>query len=73
MSSPDSPSPADHQPPERWITKQELATHLSVTPRWIELQQPRGLPHWRTGGMNRYRISDVETWLLKHYGSPPAS
>ncbi len=37
--------------------------HLSVTPHWIELQQPLGLPRWSTGGMSRYRISEVETWL----------
>ncbi len=57
--------------PEPWTTKQQLADHLSVTPRWIELQQPHGLPHLRTGGMNRYHISGVEAWLRKHYGSPP--
>lgn len=61
----------DHwEPPEPWVTKQQLADHLSVTRRWIELQQPRGLPHLRTGGMNRYRISEVEAWLRKHYSSP---
>jgi hypothetical protein len=32
--------------PEPWITKKRLAEHLSVTTRWIELQQQRGLPHW---------------------------
>jgi hypothetical protein len=42
--------------PEPWITKQHLAEHLSVTTRWIELQQRRGLPHIHTPGMNRYRI-----------------
>jgi hypothetical protein len=30
--------------PEAWTTKQRLAEHVSVTPRWIELQQRRGLP-----------------------------
>ncbi len=45
--------------PEPWITKQRLAEHLSVTTRWIELQQRRGLPHIHTPGMNRYRISEV--------------
>jgi len=56
--------------PEPWITKQRLAEHLSVTTRWIELQQQRGLPHIHTPGMNRYRISEVETWLREHYSSP---
>ncbi|HEY4810412.1 MAG TPA: hypothetical protein VIH71_05070 [Solirubrobacteraceae bacterium] len=56
--------------PEPWITKQRLAEHLSVTPRWIELQQRRGLPHIHTRGLNRYRISDVEIWLRAQYGWP---
>jgi len=65
--------PASHDAeasPEPWITKQRLAAHLSVTPRWIELQQRRGLPHIHTPGMNRYRISEVEAWLREQYGWP---
>jgi phage terminase Nu1 subunit (DNA packaging protein) len=58
------------EPPEPWITKQQLADHLAVTRRWIELQQHRGLPHTRMGGINRYRISEVEAWLREHYNSP---
>jgi hypothetical protein len=46
----------EHLPLEPWVTKRQLADHLSVTPRWIELQQQRGLPRWSTGGMSRYRI-----------------
>lgn len=60
----------EHRPPEPWVTKRQLADHLSVTPRWIELQQPLGLPRWTTGGMSRYRISEVEAWLRERYGSP---
>jgi hypothetical protein len=60
----------EHRPPEPWVTKRRLADHLSVTPRWIELQQPLGLPHLSTGGMNRYRFSEVEAWLRERYGSP---
>jgi hypothetical protein len=63
-------SDTEHQPPEPWVTKQQLADHLGVTRRWIETQQPLDLPHLHTGGMNRYRISDVESWLHEHYGSP---
>jgi hypothetical protein len=48
----------------------QLADHLSVTPRWIELQQPLGLPRLSTGGMSRYRVSEVEAWLDERYGSP---
>ncbi len=50
---------------EPWVTKRQLADHLQVTPRWIELQHPYGLPHLRRGGIVRYRISEVESWLLR--------
>jgi hypothetical protein len=53
---------------EPWVTKQRLADHLLVTRRWIEQQQHHGLPYLRMGGMNRYRISEVETWLRERYG-----
>jgi hypothetical protein len=57
---------------EKWLTKQQLAAHLQVTPRWIELQQSLGLPHMRMGGMNRYILSEVEAWLRQQYGEPRA-
>ncbi len=49
---------------EPWVTRRQLADHLQVTARWIELQHRQGLPHLRRGGIVRYRISDVEAWLL---------
>jgi hypothetical protein len=64
-TSAETRSPADEN--ERWITKQQLADHLLVTPRWIELQQHVGLPCLRVGGLVRYRISEVEAWLRKRY------
>jgi hypothetical protein len=60
----------EHRPPEPWVTKRQLANHLSVTPRLIEIQHPLGLPRLSTGGMSRYRISEVEAWLRERYGSP---
>ena len=63
----DANTSTEHRSPasenERWITKQQLAEHLLVTPRWIELQQHAGLPHLRMGGVVRYRISEVEAWF----------
>jgi hypothetical protein len=56
---------------ERWVTKQQLADHLQVTSRWIESQQPLGLPFLRMGGMNRYIVSEVEAWLREQYASTP--
>ncbi len=54
---------------EPWVTKQQLADHLQVTRRWIELQQRHGLPHLRMGSMNRYIVSEVEAWLRERYAS----
>jgi hypothetical protein len=54
---------------ERWVTKQQLAGHLGVTARWIEYQQRLGLPYLRMGGMNRYRVSEVEVWLRCRYAA----
>lgn len=51
------------------MTKQQLADHLAVSERWIELQQRVGLPYLQMGGINRrYRVSDVEAWL-EHYNA----
>jgi hypothetical protein len=55
---------------EQWVTKQQLALHLSVTPRWIVQQQALGLPHMHMGGINRYIVSEVEAWLRERYGEP---
>ncbi len=52
---------------ERWLTKREIAEYLRVTPRFIELQQHVGLPVLRMGAVNRYRISEVETWVREQY------
>jgi hypothetical protein len=69
MTPPEPSSNAGRQTPEPWITKQQLADHLSVTRRWIDPAAPRP-PLPAHGSMNRYRISEVEAWLRKHYGSP---
>jgi hypothetical protein len=63
---PDDPENWPHEP---WLTKPQLADHLAVSERWIELQQRVGLPYLRMGGINRYRVSDVETWLREHYSA----
>jgi hypothetical protein len=52
---------------EQWVTKQQLADHLLVTRRWIESQQPLGLPYLRLGRINRYSITEVEAWLRERY------
>jgi hypothetical protein len=56
---------------EPWLNKQQMAEHLAVSHRWIELQQHVGLPYLRMGGLNRYRVSEVEAWLRERYNSSP--
>ncbi len=53
---------------EQWLTKREIAAHLRVTERFIELQQQVGLPVFRMGAVNRYRVSEVEAWSRAEYG-----
>jgi hypothetical protein len=50
MSSPDSPIPAEHQPPERWITKQKLANHLSAHHAGSSYNSPAGSPTYAQAG-----------------------
>ncbi len=68
-----TPDDSDNQLHEPWLTKPQLAEHLVVSDRWIELQQHVGLPYLRMGGLNRYRISEVEAWIREHYNSSPES
>ena len=53
--------------PNDWVTKREIADYFGVTPRFIELQQHLGLPVLRMGAVNRYRPSEVETWVRETY------
>lgn len=64
-TSTESHSPVERD--ERWVTKQELADHLGVSRRWIELQQRVGLPYLHMGGINRYSIIEVKEWLREKY------
>jgi hypothetical protein len=58
---------------EPWLTKPQLAEHLALSDRWIEMQQRVGLPYLRMGGLNRYRVSELEAWLREHYDASPES
>ena len=48
---------------ERWVTKRELAFHLSISTRMVEKLQPQGLPFLSVGAANRYQVSAVTAWL----------
>jgi excisionase family DNA binding protein len=48
---------------ERWITLEEAAEHLSLSKSYL-YQNVLGIPRARIGNQYRYRISDLDTWLL---------
>ena len=48
---------------ERWITIEEAAEHLSVSKSYL-YKNDLGIPRTRIGNQLRYRISDLDTWLL---------
>ena len=50
-------------PPQRLLTKRELANTLRYSTRWVELRQRMGLPHKRIGGHCRYDLGEVMAWF----------
>lgn len=47
---------------EPWLTKRELAERLRCSRRTVERLGP---PAMRVGGQNRYRLSEVEAFLMR--------
>ena len=53
-----------HQP-ERWINTDEIAAHLGKEATWVWANAPRlGIPRVKIGRCYRYRVSQVDEWLL---------
>lgn len=48
---------------EPWLSKQQIATHLGFSTRWVELRVKDGLPCMRMGGRLRFQASACESWL----------
>ena len=50
---------------ERWVDVDKVAAHLSVSRdtvyRWIE----KGLPARRAGRLLRFRLSEIDAWILR--------
>jgi predicted DNA-binding transcriptional regulator AlpA len=52
--------------PEPWLTKRQIADHLSVSASWIERRMRHGLPHHRDPVKRwvvRFRASEVDAWM----------
>ena len=49
---------------ERWVSVEEVATHLGVNKdsvyRWIER---KGLPAHRVGRLFRFKLSEIDEWV----------
>jgi hypothetical protein len=56
-------------PREPWVTKQQLASHLGYSVRWVEMQVRKGMPRAPFPGAMRFRISTVEHWLAAQGGA----
>jgi predicted DNA-binding transcriptional regulator AlpA len=48
---------------EPWLSKQQIATHVGFSVRWVELRVAEGMPCRRMGGRLRFQRSSVEAWL----------
>jgi hypothetical protein len=65
LSSPHIPPAEGTYLTEPWLTKRQLATHLHMSVRWIEMQVRKGMPVARFGSRPRFRVSAVEAWLAR--------
>jgi hypothetical protein len=52
--------------PERWRDKHGIAEYFSCGIRWIELRMAEGMPYAIIAGKAKFRISEVEPWLVLH-------
>ncbi len=54
-----------------------LAAYLKVSPKWIyERTHLKEIPHYKTGGLLRFRRKDIDVWLsslnVPATGKPPS-
>jgi hypothetical protein len=51
---------------EPWLDRQALADHLGCSVRNVELRMAEGMPAWKVMGRVKFRVSEVEPWLVEH-------
>ena len=55
---------------ERWITLEEAAAHLQVSKSWLYQKGAlAGVPRVKLGKSYRYRISELNDWLVSQSAS----
>ncbi|MGY6627235.1 MAG: helix-turn-helix transcriptional regulator [Oceanicaulis sp.] len=70
-------SAANENQPEPFVTTEEVASFLSLTPAAIKKWRHRGdlpFPAYSVGRAIRYRLSEVQAWVLSqaHRNAPEA-
>ena len=50
---------------EPYVTKRHVAEYFGFTPRWVELRMAAGLPCYHFGTRVRFRLSEVEKYLVE--------
>jgi excisionase family DNA binding protein len=51
--------------PEQWVTVDDVARYLGKRSAWIYMNQKRlGIPRSKLGNHYRYRLSEVERWMM---------
>ena len=54
---------------ERWISLQDAARHLNVSPSWLyQKGQKAGVPRARIGNKYRYQVSQLDAWMNSQAG-----
>jgi phage terminase Nu1 subunit (DNA packaging protein) len=53
----------------KWITKEQLANCLGVSISLVSRLMTEGLPYLKVSRAVRFRLGDVETWLLRRQTS----
>ncbi len=56
--------PAHRMVKEPWLSKQQMASELGVSQKWLERRHSQGLPRaYSANGRARYRASEVREWI----------
>lgn len=61
----------DSSTTERWVTADDVAAHISMTPYWVREMAKRGeLPAAKFGNYWRFRISQVDAAMTERQETP---
>lgn len=61
----------DSSTSERWVTADDVAAHISMTPYWVREMAKRGeLPAAKFGAFWRFRISEVDEAMAERQQTP---